>query len=120
MTQTEWRKSIKASCEALGTYRSSYDSVIETLADIMVQRDEVLKSYNGKPVIEHTNSHGKTNLAKNPALMLWNDLNATALSYWKELGLTPTSFRKMGGAVPKPNKASGLAAALLSIEQGGG
>lgn len=71
---------------------------IETLAEIMAERDETYKAYQktgGHPVISHTNKGGATNLEKNPLLKVWIDLNQLSLTYWRELGLTPSSFKKL-------------------------
>lgn len=98
MTKNRWKSKIKASCEELGTYRPSFDVVIETLADILARRDEALKLYKqegGKPVIEYTNKGGSTNHVQNPLLKLANELNRDALTYWKELGLTPAGLKRL-------------------------
>jgi len=55
-------------------------------------------------------------MVKNPLLILWDDLNKSALAYWRELGLTPSSFRKMTGGVKEKEEKGGLAAALASLE----
>ena len=52
-------------------------------------------------------------MTKNPLLVLWDDLNKSALAYWRELGLTPSSYKKMTGDTVK---AGGLAAALASVK----
>lgn len=50
-------------------------------------------------------------------LVLWDDLNKTALAYWRELGLTPSSYKKLTGTGAKQEESKkGLAAALASIE----
>lgn len=114
-TCEEWIESIRNDCETAGTYRLQFENVIRTLAEIMVKRDEVMAAYDGEPIVMHTNSHCKTNRAKNPALMLWADLNAQALQYWKELGLTPMSFKKMGVASIEEEKGSALVEALKAL-----
>lgn len=65
---------------------------------------------------EYTNKAGATNLTKNPLLVLWDDLNKSALAYWRELGLTPSSYKKITGAAPETARPGGLAAALSSLE----
>ena len=119
MTATKWKNLIKRQLSALGQTEKAYDSVISTLADILEQRDAVYQEYIGtgcEPVREYTNKGGNTNLTKNPLLVLWDDLNKTALAYWRELGLTPSSYKKMTGDAPKKKKGGGLAEALKSIE----
>lgn len=119
MTATKWKNLIKRQLSALGQTEKAYDSVISTLADILEQRDAVYQEYidtGCEPVREYTNKGGATNLTKNPLLVLWDDLNKTALAYWRELGLTPSSYKKMTGDSPKKEKAGGLASALQAIE----
>lgn len=119
MTATKWKNLIKGQLSALGQTEKAYDSVISTLADILEQRDAVYQEYidaGCEPVREYTNKGGNTNLTKNPLLVLWDDLNKTALAYWRELGLTPSSYKKMTGDAPKKKKGGGLAEALKSIE----
>ena len=67
-------------------------------------------------MIAHTNQGGSTNTVKNPLLVLWDDLNKSALAYWRELGMTPSSYRKMTGDVMQKEKRPSLAAVLASIE----
>lgn len=120
MTAKAWKTRIKKNCKEAGTYKPCFDSVIDTLSDVLEQRDKALEQFEksgGNMVISYTNKGGATNPSKNPFMLAWDDLNATALSYWRELGLTPSSLRKMtGSAAPAEEKKSGLAAALASIE----
>lgn len=116
MKRDEWKVHIKNACEEVGTYRESFEAVIDTLSTILETRDETFAAYDGVPIIEHTNSHGETNTAKNPALMLWNDLNAQALSFWRDLGLTPAGLKKIKeGALKSDEKESALEKALREI-----
>ena len=119
MTAVKWKNLIKKQLEVLGQTETAYDSVISTLADILEQRDVVYQQYidgGCEPVREYTNKGGATNLTKNPLLVLWDDLNKSALAYWRELGLTPSSYKKMTGDAPKKEKGGGLAEALKSLE----
>ena len=119
MTAKQWKNLIKRQLSALGQTEKAYDSVISTLADILEQRDAVYQEYidaGCEPVREYTNKGGATNLTKNPLLVLWDDLNKSALAYWRELGLTPSSYKKMTGDAPKKEKGGGLAGALKSLQ----
>lgn len=120
MNKTEWKSFIEAQLSALGTHEKAYSAVIDTLSDIMEQRDNIYAEYvdNGcEAVREYTNKFGATNLTKNPLLVLWDDLNKSALAYWRELGLTPSSYKKLTGDNPnKSRKVSGLAKALKDLE----
>ena len=119
MTAKQWKNLIKRQLSALGQTEKAYDSVISTLADILEQRDAVYQEYidaGCEPVREYTNKGGATNLTKNPLLVLWDDLNKSALAYWRELGLTPSGYKKMTSDAPKKERVSGLAEALKSLE----
>lgn len=105
-----WKKRIREACEIAGTYAEQYDIVIDTLAGIMETRDAAAEQYKksgGSPVVMYTNKGGHTNLRKNPALVVLNECNQTALAYWRDLGLTPAGFKKLtGGAAINSNAAS--------------
>ena len=122
MTKGKWLKIINAQCASLGIDTSGYERVVETLASILAQRDKTWKEWQddgGLSVIEYTNKGGSTNKTKNPLLVLWDDLNKSALAYWKELGLTPSSYKKMTGDSSKISKgATGLAAVLAELDSG--
>lgn len=120
MTKGRWKNKIKDACIAAGTYRDYFDNAIEILAEIMEKRDEseeVYKKSGGNPIIVHTNKAGAKNIAKNPALILWDDLNKSALSYWRDLGLTPSGLKKIDESSLKKTKKNALAEALK--EHGG-
>ena len=119
MTSKQWKTLVKRQLSALGQQEKAYDSVIATLADILEQRDLVFQQYQDegcKPVREYTNKAGATNINKNPLLVLWDELNKSALAYWRELGLTPSSYKKMTGDGPKKESPGGLMATLEQIE----
>ena len=98
MTAKQWKNKIKKSCVDAGTYKPFFDSVINTLSDILEKRDvanEQFQKTGGKIIVAHTNKAGATNIEQNPCLRAINDLNSSALAYWKELGLTPSSLKKI-------------------------
>lgn len=118
MKKETWKKRIMSACISAGTYQPFFEDVITALAAVLEKRDDAEKFYKESgegPIVEYTNKSGATNLIKNPALAVWDDLNTTALTYWKELGLTPSGYKKLGEK-PKDEELSGLAAALASIE----
>lgn len=93
--------------------------MISALAEILYMKDEVYEQFvdeGCKATVEHTNKAGATNVSKNPLLMLWDDMNKTALSYWRELGLSPSSLKKITGESGKKTKTSPLAEALSNLE----
>ena len=119
MTKTAWKKRIKDDCIQAGTYAEWCESIIDTLAAILEKRDAAEEQYNklkSLPIIIHTNKAGAANPTKNPALVMWNDLNTSALAYWRDLGLTPSAFRKLTGDAPKKERGGGLAEALKTLE----
>ena len=120
MSKTKWKNLIIKQLTALGLQNDAYESTVESLAAILEQRDKTFDEFQksgGKSMIEYTNKGGSTNMTKNPLLVLWDDLNKTALAYWRELGLTPSSYKKLTGTGAKQEESrKGLAAALASIE----
>lgn len=120
VSKKKWKNIINKQLESLGLMEDAYESTVDSLAAILEQREKTFAEFQesgGKSVIEYTNKGGSTNMTKNPLLVLWDDLNKTALAYWRELGLTPSSYKKLAGTGPKKEeKKKGLAAALASIE----
>lgn len=99
MEKKKWFKQIKSACEEARTYKPYFDSVIETLAQILETRDEVHKKYEAEgrqpTIVVTTDRSGKENVHKNPLISLEVELNGQALKYWMELGLTASSFKKL-------------------------
>lgn len=118
MKKAGWIKKIRKACEDAGTYRAYFEDTICILAEILEKRDEAQKFYKDKgsrPIIEHTNKFGATNFVKNPALVLWDDLNKSALAYWRDLGLTPAGLKKIDEKAMKQKKPNGLMEALKDL-----
>lgn len=102
MTKEQWHAKIKKQLVDLNTFNSSYNSVIDTLAMTLEQRDELRKKFkdDGSAVlITKKSDRGAENEVVNPLITTIDKLNMTALQYWKELGLTPVSFKKMDQAL---------------------
>lgn len=98
MDKKGWIKNIKKAACGVGTYRDEFDTIIDSLATILEQRDVVMDKYiaeGGEPIVVHVNKFGAPNPSKNPLLSLWNELNRDALSYWRDLGLTPSGLKKI-------------------------
>lgn len=118
MKKGAWKNRIIAACIDAGTYEPHFDHVIITLAEILEKRDEAAKEYKrlgSQPIVEHTNKGGATNLTKNPALVVWDELNKSALAYWRDLGLTPAGLKKIKGDQPEIKKESALERALREM-----
>ena len=110
MEKKEWIRKIHAACKKAGTFRPEFKYVIETLAQIMEDRDKVHEQYvqtGAHPTIIHTNKAKEQNIVKNPMLVMEMDLNAQALAYWKELGLTPAGLKRLNAEVVKENQRQG-------------
>lgn len=120
LSKIKWKNLINKQLSALDLQNEAYSSTVESLAAILEQRDKTYEEFQdsgGKSVIEYTNKGGSTNMTKNPLLVLWDDLNKTALAYWRELGLTPSSYKRLAGMGTKKEEVKkGLAAALEQIE----
>lgn len=114
MKRGAWKNRIVKACKAAGTYEPYFDQTIKVLAEILEKRDEAEEEYKrlgSMPVVEHTNKGGSTNVTKNPALLIWDDLNKSALAYWRDLGLTPAGLKKIRREAGEQKK-SALAMAL--------
>lgn len=119
MDKAQWRRKIKTACKKAGTYKAFFDSVIDTLAGIMELRDKAVAQFEatgGQTIVRYTNKGGATNPTKNPALVVIMDCNAQALAYWRDLGLTPAGLKRINEENLKEKEASGIEAALLSLE----
>lgn len=117
MTKKAWFSKIKAMCEGVGTYKTEFDAVIETLADLLEKRDDTIKKYKesgGEPVIVERDENGEVEKIgkKNPYVLIILEYERVALSYWRDLGLTPAGLRKIDDELMKPRKLSPLAEAL--------
>ena len=119
MEKADWQKKIQNELEALNTYKPAYDTIIGSLAGILEERDRVYQKYQdegARPIIERTSDRGAVNMAKNPHIVLWNELNAAALSYWRELGMTPAGYKKLNATVIENPQQSSLEALLAKLE----
>ena len=111
-------KIVKA-CKEAGTYKGTYDMVINDLADILVMRESAIKAYkeNGNTaIIQHVNISGNANIVKNPAITIIIEINQLALAYWRELGLTPKGFKALGAVAVQGGEKNPLEEFLDEIE----
>lgn len=87
MEKKEWIKQINSACKKAGTYQPHFKYVIDTLAQIMEDRDKVHEQYvesGSQPTVIHTNKAKEANTVKNPMLVLEMELNAQALACWSQ------------------------------------
>lgn len=118
MKAKAWKNLIVKQCKAVGTMNDAFESVIDTLADILEQRDAAYEQFveeGSKIVIEKVSDRGAVNSAKNPLWMSWESLNTQALKYWDSLGLTPKGLKSISEDMLKPVKPDALAEALEGL-----
>lgn len=116
MTKKQWKNRIIRQLEHMGSNIEFYDAQIDALAAILDQRDATRQEFEAEGARSVVEGGGAMASRKNPLLVMWDDLNKTALAYWRELGMTPSSYRKITGETPKKEKRQSLAAALASLE----
>lgn len=119
MTREEWKKKIKKACKKAGTYQPFFDSVIDTLAKVLEDRDkadEQFEASGSNPTIIHVNKAKERNIVKNPILVMRNELNTQALAMWKELGLTPKGLRALTAEVVEKKNDTGLEKLLAKLD----
>lgn len=111
---------IKKSSLGVKTYKKEFDPIIETLAQILVDRDAAQNFYElqgGQPVVEHSGRDG-INLRQSPALKTIIELNHSALEYWRELGLTPKSLKALNEEMNKTDKPEDFSAMISNLISG--
>lgn len=122
MKKEEWKDIIIEACKNAKTYKPFFDSVIDTLAQIMELRDDAHRQYieNGAEptIIMYTDRSSRANVHKNPMLVMENELNAQALSYWRELGLTPNGLKKLNVNIVNDENSGSFEQLLSSIASG--
>lgn len=109
MNKKEWKEKIEQACNDAGTYQDYFDSVIDSLAQIMEYRDITHKKWveeGCEPIIIHTNKAGEPNPTKNPLLTLLNDLHTQSLAYWRDLGLSPSGLKKLKADIVVSNDST--------------
>jgi len=121
MTAKKWKEHILAQMELKGTDSKGFESVIDTLANLLEQRDKIFAQYKKEgslPLVEYISNRGEKNRVTNPLLKEWNNMNRDALVYWRELGLTPAGLRKINEeALAKQNNMSALDKVLANLEK---
>lgn len=118
MNKEAWQKLTVANMVAVGTYKSSFDPAIDTLAEKGALRDtvrELFAASGGNVIVNHTNKAGATNIEQNPLLRMMNDLDRDLLAYWRDLGLTPAGLKRIDDQSMKPKKKSALQEALTGL-----
>ena len=119
MNKKQYKTRITTASKNVGTYKKSFDHVINTLADILEERDRVRKQYldEGAEPVVIVSYNGSENRRPNPLLKQWTELNSQALAYWRDLGLTPAGLKKINDEASKEKKGSELDRILSSLEK---
>lgn len=97
MKRAAWKKKIVHDMNEVGTYKDSFLSAIDTLADILERRDIAMaqwKSEGSEVLTEKISDRGARNMVKNPLLTLIQECERDALTYWGQMGLTPGGLKK--------------------------
>lgn len=121
MTANSWITEIKKQMSLKGVDYSGFGNVIQTLANLLEQRDKLYKQYQNEGsevMVLYTSDRGKENMIINPLLKEWQNMNRDALVYWRELGLTPAGLKKLNEDSMKPAEQSPLDKVLANLEKG--
>lgn len=114
-SKATWKRRLKKACLDLGTYKPSYDLIIDKAAKTLELMDSAMEEYEkngGDPVVTFANG----NTGTNSYLKVWHDLNNQNLKYMDQLGLSPSSNKKVTGeGKAKEKPVSGLASVLASL-----
>ena len=110
MDSKNWKKKIKKATETVGTYQDSFEDVINTLADLLAERDRIYEQYiaeGAQPLVLVVSDRGQENMRDNPLLTTWRSINRDVLQYWRDLGLTPAGLKKiMDDSMNKPEESA--------------
>ena len=120
MDSKKWKAKIKKATVTVGTYQPSFDDVINTLADLLAERDRVYEQYikdGAQPLVEVISDRGASNMRNNPLLVTWRDMNRDALQYWRDLGLTPAGLKKINEDSMQKQEGSSLTTVLAALEK---
>ena len=121
MEKQKWKQVITEACVSAKTYKPYFDSVIDTLAQILETRDSVHEQFLDEggnfTIIKHTDRSNQENTYKNPLLVMEYDLNTQALKYWSELGLTARSLKVIQNNL-REDSGTTIEDLLSSLENG--
>ena len=98
MKSAAWKRKIIEQMKESGTYREQFDLPISDLATLLELRDAALQQYvtdGSAPIFTHESDRGAQNPKINPALLLWHELEKTAIGLYKDLGLNPRSLKSI-------------------------
>lgn len=108
MKARTWKKKICEAMKTAGTYDPAFTLVIDSMAQTLELRDDVLKQFaeeGGRASLERLNRALEPNKYRNPLIGVLEDLNKTALLYARELGITARSLKAMNKDALRKNKS---------------
>jgi len=118
----KYKKDIIKKMKNVGTYNTSFEYTISTLATVMADYEKTNEQYNTtgrNAIVRHTNKNGATNYARNPLCIELEKQRAVIIIYSKELGLTPTGLKRIKqDGNPQPAKLSKLDEVMEAIYRG--
>lgn len=118
METEQWKRTIRKQMREAQTYQKHFEPVISTLATILDARDAVYDQFleeGAEFLVERKSDRGARNLGKNPLLIVWAELNTSALAYWRDLGLTPAGLKRLDEKALKPKRMNNLEKALKAL-----
>lgn len=114
-----YRKEIIKKMKNVGTYNTSFEYTISTLATVLVdyeKTNEKFEETGGNIIVKYTNKNGSTNPSKNPLYLAIEKQRDDIITYSRELGLTPAGLKRINekGNAP-PAKVSKLDAVMEAL-----
>lgn len=98
MDKSQWKDVIINALTDIEMNLPQFSMIVDTLAETLEQRDKAYQEFldSGAQIgVVKTSDRGAKNIARNPILSVWMDLNAAALQLWRECCLTPAAFKKV-------------------------
>ena len=118
MKAAQWKRKLIQQCKDADTYQEYFQGAISTLASLLERRDEAYAEFVAdgyRTMVERISDRGAVNLAINPLLKLWQELNRDALAYWRDLGLTPAGYKRLNLEAAQAKSQDGLEKLLANM-----
>ena len=106
---------ITSDMKSLNVYKSEYDSTINLLAQMYVDRDKAVRDFKkegGHYTVEKFTANGKVTV-KNPLYAVIQELTNSIVQTNRELGLTPKGLKAIRKKEEAPQRESLLAKVLM-------
>lgn len=111
MKKSDWKPIIIQALDDIGMNLPQFEMIVDTLADTMEQRDNAFQEFvdsGAKIGVIKTSDRGAKNIARNPILAVWMDLNTAAFQLWRECCLTPAAYKKASLAAANATERTAL------------